>query len=281
MAGISADLLTDPGPPQVGITITGLDSAASSVVSVEVTWDGQTWHGVRGGDTVAMIGGGFIRDHVPPLNVQATYRLTVVAGAVTPATLTDDILIPSPVTWVQDPLNPVLAFPVYAAMPATVGQVVLGAGSLAQATWTQPVDYATPEGANLPVASIGTRQRASEVPLVLSYNPAYDSGQVRDLLLGAGQIVVRGLPITADVLDAVAYVTVDTATEVRQGTRVQWATWSLTVRQVRPTSLGIVVPWWTYTEVATLWAPNTYATVRTTRPGSTYLDWARDPRPPV
>ncbi|NEC93015.1 hypothetical protein G3I71_46475, partial [Streptomyces sp. SID12501] len=51
MSGISVEVLPDAGPPQVGITVSGLGGPA--VVSVEVSWDGGgTWHGVRGAQRV-------------------------------------------------------------------------------------------------------------------------------------------------------------------------------------------------------------------------------------
>lgn len=280
MAGIAVALLPDSGPPQVGITVTGLDTVAPSVITIEVSWDsGTTWHGVRGAVADQVVGGGgFYRDHVPPLNVAATYRLTVLAGAVVPATLQATITVASADTWVQDPMNPRTGFAVHAAtMPP--GEVAMTLGSLAGATWAQQVDLAVPQGANLPVASIGRRTLAAEVPLVLSHDVAATATMVRNLLLSAGQIVVRGLP-TPNLLDPVAFCAVGDVTETRLGSQVAVASWVLSLRQVRPTAMAIAIPWWTYDQVRIIWAPNTYDQVKAARPGATYLDWQASPERP-
>ncbi|MGB2557728.1 hypothetical protein [Cellulosimicrobium cellulans] len=80
--GIAVAQLPVEGAPQVGITVTGLDPVVESVISVQVSWDGgSSWHGVRGAERVAVTGSAFFRDFVPPLNVEATYRVVVHSGA--------------------------------------------------------------------------------------------------------------------------------------------------------------------------------------------------------
>ncbi|WP_143320112.1 hypothetical protein [Cellulomonas iranensis] len=497
MSGISVEVLPDAGPPQVGITVSGLGGPA--VVSVEVSWDGGgTWHGVRGAQRVEIVGGGFFRDHVPPLNVEARYRLVVHSGvllptvvrswdgaaglsastervdgvvarrnrimnpsfevnvtssvaygtsvagsrsttssgavgpafgsaflaliggsaptvsqsycltamftvapgevvatairarrsgtgashmrmtaqffdasgtrvglmdsafrplgvealadaatrhelvsdpapdgtvrarvvlwfaknavgtaapdpgfvvhvdgwqadaadsaaaassavatyldgdsAPVPATTEASITVPSDVAWLQDPLAPRTAVAIRASRPEPLsgGRQVLMYGSLAGATWAQAVDAVTPMGARLPVASIGQRMLAGQVPLVVSHEVAAEGGALRRLLLSAGQLVVRGLP--DDLLEPVAHVTVGDVEETRYGTgEHQVSTWSLSAQQTRPVSLRVVVPWWTYDQVRDLWAGQTYDQVHAARPGDTYLDWQRDPTVP-
>jgi hypothetical protein len=223
-------------------------------------------------------GATFLRDFVPPLNTPATYRLTVLSGAVVPTPLQATITVPSADTWVQDPMNPRQAFRVH---PATMppGDVALTLGSLRTASWAQQVDLAVPQGANLPVASIGRRTLAGEVPLVLSHDVAATATLVRNLLLSAGQVVIRGLP-TPNLLEPVAYCAVGDVTETRLGSRVAVSTWALSVRQVRPTALAIAIPWWTYDQVRAIWAPDSYNTVKAARPGATYLDWQVSPERP-
>ncbi|WP_163275324.1 hypothetical protein [Cellulomonas iranensis] len=492
MSGISVEVLPDAGAPQVGVTVTGLDGPG--VVSVDVSWDGGgTWHGVRGAQRVALVGGGFFRDHVPPLNREARYRLVVgsgtllptvvrswdagaglsastervdgvvsrrnrianpsfevstagvtagstvtlarstsssgsvgpafgtaflvvtgsaaptiaqsyvlqfldgvvspgdvvavavrarrsgsgathmrmtvqyydastsvgsfdsawlplgtgplsdpgsrlafVAGAApagttrarvvlwfskgsstlpadpgfvvhldgwqadaapnaaaveaavasyldgdtpsVPATTEASITVPSEVAWLQDPLAPRTAVAVHVDRLSD-GDQTLMFGSLASAAWQQSVDLATPMGAALPVAAVGQRILAGQVPVRLSHAVAAEGGALRRLLLSSGQLVVRGLP--DDMLDPVAHVVVGDAAETRFGSgshRV--STWDLTARQVRPQSLRIVVPWWTYDQVRELWAGRTYDQVTAARPGDTYLDWLRSPEVP-
>lgn len=276
--GIAVALLPDAGAPQVGIAVTGLDPSAASVITVEVTWDGTVWHGVRGAQRLSVLGSVFLRDYVPPLNVQATYRLTVLSGAVVPTPTTAAIVVPSTSAWLQDPLNPRRAVAVLATGMAD-GSATLTLGSLAVATWDQHVDLAAPQGAALPVASISRRMLAGDVPLVLSHDVAVAATAVRDLLLGAGAVVLRGLPV-ANLLEPVAHVAVGAAQESRLGSLSQVSTWTLSVRQVRPTSMAVAVPWWTYDQVRSLWVGQTYDQAKAARPGATYLDWQRDPTRP-
>lgn len=278
--GLSVAELPEDGAPQVGVTITGLDTVAPSVISVEVSWDdGDTWHGVRGAERASVAGGAFFRDFVPPLNVDAQYRLVVHEGAVEPTPDTAQIRVDSDHAWLQDPLNPRTAVRVYVDSNVPEGGVWLTAGALAESSWAQAIDTAVPQGARYPVASVGQRLMAAEVPLVLSYEVVAEAGALRRLLLRAGQLVLRGLP--DDLLEPVAHVTVGDATERRIGHGAQQlATWDLTARQVRPTTMRIVVPWWTYDDVAALWAGTSYADATASRAGDTYIDWQRDPEVP-
>lgn len=280
--GISVEVLPDAGAPQVGVTVTGLAPSGESVVSVQVSWDaGRTWHGVRGAEMVAVTGGDFFRDHVPPLNVPAVYRLVVHSGAVTPALLEATITVPSSSAWIQDPLNPRAAVEVSPVRGRdTIRLLSTTAGRI---TRRQPVDLATPEGASLPVASVGRRQAPSRVPVVLQDLASSQGALVRaldTLLETAGQLVVRGLPVGIP-LDPVAHVVAPDLDESPVvGGVVGHREWVLTVTQTRPTSMRLVVPWWTYDQVRALWAPRTYDQVRAARPGATYLDWSRDPEVP-
>ncbi|MFD6093971.1 hypothetical protein ACFWGN_17795 [Oerskovia sp. NPDC060338] len=280
--GISVEVLPDAGAPQVGVTVTGLSGSGESVVSVQVSWDaGRTWHGVRGAERVVVTGGDFFRDHVPPLNVPATYRLVVHSGAVTPSPLEATVTVPSSWAWIQDPLNPRSAVRV----SPTHGEdsIRLLSASASRLTRRQPVDLATPEGARLPVASIGRRQAPSQVPIVLQDLAAAQGALVRaldELFDSAGQVVIRGLPVEIP-LDPVAHVAIPDLDESPVvGGVVGHREWVLTVTQVRPTSMRIVIPWWTYDQVRALWSPRTYNAVKATRPGDTYIDWSRDPEVP-
>jgi len=280
MAGIAVEALPNEVPPQVGITITGLDPGAPSTIRVDVSWDGVTWTSVRGALSLTVTGDVFLRDHVPPLNVQAAYRLTVLAGTTIPDTLSASTLVPSSTMWVQNPLSPHDAFPVVIGALPSDGRVGLLDPALGSASWQQHTDTAVPEGASLPVASVSTRLRAADVVLTLGYIQSVHDGTVRNLLMSTGPVVIRGLPVRY-LLDDVAHVVLGDLTETRldYGNR-QITTWALTARSVRASAQAIAVPWWTYQAVVALWAPSTYDQVKAARPGATYLDWQRDPRVP-
>jgi hypothetical protein len=282
--GVTVEVLPDAGAPQVGVTVTGLDAGAPSVVSVERSWDnGGTWHGVRGAKRAVVTGAYLFRDFIPPLNTPTRYRVVVHSGAVTPFPLEATITVASKSAWIQDPLNPRAAV---ALDGVTLGgsKIALMRGTGAALTRRQAVDTATVEGSRYPVASVGQRQAPSRVPLALRALAAEQGELVRTmrrLLDEAGQLVLRGLPPEIP-LDPVAHVTAGDVTEVPVvggllGFRNDW---ELVVDQVRPSSLRVVIPWWTYDQVAALWAGRSYADVVAARPGATYLDWLRDPTVP-
>lgn len=281
--GIAVAVLPDAGPPQVGITLTGLHATTPSTISVRTSVDGgTTWQGVRGADHISVIGAAFLRDFVPPLNVPVTYRLTVHTGTTTPTPTEATITVPSTTAWVQDPLNPAGGVAVD-CLGAGRGVMAL-ADSFETLTRTQPADLAQVQGARLPVASVGTRQGPSRVPVHLrALLPAQDAetAALRALLDTAGTLVLRGLPAAVP-LSPSAHVITGAVDEVPVvggllGPRNDWV---LEVTEVRPTTMAVAVPWWTYAEVRALWAGATYDQAKASRPGATYLDWARDPTRP-
>jgi hypothetical protein len=279
--GIAVALMPDPGAPQVGVTVTGLNAVTPSTISVQVSSNGgKTYQTVRGADHLTVTSAMFVRDFVPPLNVPATYQLVVHSGATIPTPLTATITVPSSTAWIQDPLYPALAVPIE-CLPVGVGALVL-ANSFASLTRDQQFDAVTVTGARYPVASVGIRQVPSRVPLHLRTRPgtpASIAADLRNLFDLSGVLVLRGLP-AAIPLDAVAHVVVGAIEEnpVVGDVLGERNDWSLTVTQVRATSAAIVVPWYTYATVFTAWAPATYADAMAARPGQTYLDWLRDPR---
>lgn len=281
MSGIAVEVMPDAGAPQVGITIDGLDAVSSSTITVDVSWDGgDTWHGVRGASQIVVTEATFIRDHVPALGVESTYRLTVVSGATTPATLEATITVTSDTAWIQDPLDPHSA--VALAGVRNGNAVMMLSPTAAELARSQPADLVVPMLSDLPVASIGHRQKPAGVPLALRALPAEQGALVKDLRAlfdSAGQVVLRGLP--ADIpLDPVVHVWAGDVREASSQPLGARNYWQLTVTQVAPTSLRIAVPWWTYDQVKALWSGYTYADALAARPGDTYLDWLRDPTVP-
>ena len=106
------------------------------------------------------------------------------------ASIATTVTATSPYAWIQDPLNPRGAVALYRDMSG--GHVLLTLGSLVGARWDQQADYVTPIGSSLPVASLGVRQKAASVPMVLSYDAALEGGRLQAMLESAGQLVVRG-----------------------------------------------------------------------------------------
>lgn len=282
--GISLEVLEPDEAPQVGITVSGLDPASSSVISVQVSTDeGTTWEGVRGVKRVEVASSAFFRDFVPPLNVEATYRLVVHEGAIEPATTEAKVTATSDRAWIQDPLNPRSAIPL--RWHRTPDALMLLGDSLNSYTLAQPMDLATPQGSRLPVASTGVRLAPADMVLHLRAFAATQGRLIkslRQLFDTAGQVVIRGLPAEFG-LDPVMHVNADVRdVPVVGGLLGERRDFVLEAQQVRPASLKVVVPWWTYADVAALveqvlGLDATYAAVMAAAPDSTYLDWLRRP----
>lgn len=281
--GIAVAVMPESGAPQVGITITGLDSVNPSTITVQVSSDGGTvWTPVRGADHLTTTGAAFVRDFVPGLNVPLIYELVVHAGATTPTPTRASITVPSAYTWVQDPLYPESAVAVE-CLPSVANPMMLD-DSFASLTRSQAWDVAVVDGSRTPVASVGIRQVPSRIPLHLRTKPetqAAATTALRRLLELAGVLVLRGLP-PAVPLDAVAHVVAGSVEErpVVGGLLGARNDWLLEVTQVHATTSAVAVPWFTYASVFAAWAPDTYADAMAARPGATYLDWLRDPRRP-
>jgi hypothetical protein len=280
--GIAVALLPDAGAPQVGITVTGMPTSTSSVLTVQVSSDdGATWWPVRGADHLTVTGGAtFIRDFVPALNTVNLYELIVHTGA-TPTPTQASITVPADTAWIQDPLYPALAVPVE-CMPFGDGVLTL-ADSFASMIRDQRFDAVLVTGARYPVAAVGIRQAPSRIPLHLRTTSTQPdlTDDLRTLLAASGVLVLRGLP-AAIPLDAVAHVVVGGVEErpVIGGLIGERNDWSMTATQVRPVAAAIVVPWFTYAAVFAAWSPSTYADAMAARPGEKYLDWLRDPQVP-
>lgn len=282
--GISLEVLEPDNAPQVGITVSGLDPASSSVISVQVSSDeGTTWEGVRGAKQVEVASSAFFRDFVPPLNAPATYRLVVHSGAVTPEPTEATVTVMSDRAWISDPLNPRSTIPL--TWRRTPDALMLLDDSLNAYTLPQPTDVVTPQGARLPVASIGQRLAPAGMVLHLRAFAAAQGALVkslRQLFDTAGSVVIRGLPVGLG-LDPVMHVIADVRdVPVVGGLLGERRDFVLEAQQVRPTSLKVVVPWWTYADVAALveqvlGLDATYAAVMAAAPGSTYIDWLRRP----
>lgn len=262
---VVAAIAPGDGAPRVGVTVTGL-GLTPSVVTIETSWDGgATWHRVRGAERITVVSSTFVTDFVPALNVALIYRVVVHSGAAVTGGDRGSVTVPSRTAWAQDPLNPRGAVPI-ALTPTNEGLWLL-ADSASSILRAQTVDVATVEGSRLPVASVGTRQAPSGIGLHLRGYAAEQGALVKGLatmLEQSGQIVLRGLPDGLG-LDAVLHVVLGDVEDqpgggagALVGVRRDFV---LTAQQVRPSSLRIVVPWWSYADVKALWLASspTYA----------------------
>jgi hypothetical protein len=271
---VTAIAVADMGetPPQAGITVTG----AAGDFDVEWSIDGDEWFTATGGKNLPSPDA-FVRDFFPPLNAPVTYRVVEDSGTITVAAST--ITFDSETGWLSDPLDPRTAVAlVPKGWPDDEGKTLLTLGTEAEATYAQAAEVTQTFGARYPVISAGQRQAASAVPMLLTHDAATEGGALKRLLFEAGVLVYR--PPIRGILDPVAYITLGDVKQTRHGMTSDIAQWEMTATQGRPVNLKLVIPWYTYEQVATDWndpTPQTYADVLTARPGDTYLDWQADP----
>lgn len=282
-ATITAVQTADAGAPQAGITVSDLSEVTGSTVVVDVSWDGEeTWNAVRGGTVEGALGSTFVRDHVPALGRESVYRATITGGS--DEVVTTTVTVVSDTAWVQDPLDPRTAVAISAQM--VTDNVMMLEGSFDGLQIPQAVDLVTPMFSDLPVASIGQALKFQQAPLALSVPASQGAlkNAIRKLLKGSGQLVLRGLPDEVPV-DAVVHVTAVNRIEHPSiaGSRGGFNTWSMTISQAAPTSVQIVIPWWTYDQVKALVGTEvgplaSYVEVTAAMPeGKTYVEWQATP----
>jgi len=264
---LTLEVLRANANPQVGITVTGLPDPA--VVSIERDTP-EGWVSVRGGKKTPASGGVlFLLDHVPPLNVDTTYRAIGPDGAIVEETIT----VPSDRGWLCDPLHPDIAIPVTAHWEP--GAIILTANP--SADFPAPTDLATTIGAQYPVASIGTRSSATNVPMAFTSDPETIK-RFRVLIANAGQIVLRGHG--HPMLDDVANLVLPNLAQATIGRQAMVLT--ADALQVRPINPTVVVIWFSFDDLKALLTTHlgagaTFNDLRAAiPPGTTFLDLAKN-----
>lgn len=288
MTTVVAEIM--PGvPPAAGVTISGVTGTADFTVAwIDTTDPDGIWNPVRGAEPLTIAGGAFVRDNFPPLNIPIQYGVFAWPNG-DQIGLSNTITLTSTSAWLQDPLAPRTFVEVVVEPGNPEGdRTQLAYGSYGSAIYAQATDFAQPIGATYPVAAIGQRMAASQVPLEFFHQVAAEGGKLRRLLLGAGQLVLRDPHRDpSQVLDPVASIVVGDVRESRDLSFVNIASdvhqetvFTCTATQVRPVTLRFVVPWWTYDQVRAIWGALSYDAVDSATPGKTYIDWAKDPSAP-
>lgn len=260
----------DPCPrTEITVAVTG----TQSVTVWRTTVVGSVSHRakVRGADNVSAQAAFFVTDYETPLAQTVSYTVVLDGG---PEGAASTVFIPQTYAWIQDPLAPTRAAPL--ALKSGQGVAAVRGSAMTEVSYSQPVTLVPVLGSDLPVALGGTRQAPSRMPFDLFCAIAEETSRVRAVLREASPVLLRALPIMEQLPPtaflSVADVVEEPITTFIGGTLTRFR---LVVDVVAGPSVRIVVPVWTYGDVADLWA--TYGDVAAT--GRTYLDFQRDPRP--
>lgn len=266
---------TDAPCPRVEVTVTDL-SPTTNTVTVWRTADGRR-QAVRGARKRSMVSADFVIDYESPLNRSLLYELEVVAGvnaqaAVTPATTT----VASTYWWIQDPLIP------SSAIALDVAKGDRTRPSLARAS-LKNLEYAAASsiipilGSPDPVALMGQRLSAGNIMFDMFTSMAQVTTQFRALLQQTPLLLVRSTGLRNDGIPGLAYF--NSAKPVECPVTVPFGgtltEWKLTGDLVAAPTMNVLVPIWTYGNVAALWA--TYQQAQTAMTGKTYLDALKSP----
>ena len=268
---VFTEVITDP-VPGVGVTISGLDPAAPSVVTLYRQSPGRAREVVPGVNGRIVFGADFFVDYSVPLSVPVKYTFDVDGIVAASSTIQVD----SDVCWLQDPVNPFNSTPL--GLRSEQGIPALLGGSFDSVTRTIPAEVTGIMGGSFPVALGGTRQAPSAVPLRIETNSVADSARLRSIFDESYPVMLRTVaPIT--MVPAVMYLHAE-VTETPQVTTFignpddHWIIWDLTVTVVRPPTSGVLVARLTYQDIADFYAGSTYADMVD---GRTYLDWQKAP----
>lgn len=272
---ISVVAKTDAPCPRVEVTITGLVSS-SETVNVWRTADGKR-QAVRGGRRRTVVGSDALIDYEAPLGRVLSYDLEVLTGpdalAVVP---TATVTVLSSTWWIQDPLVPSSAIPLHVAKQDSTAPY-LAAAAVKSLEYGASVTLVPILGSTDPVALMGNRTIAGNVSFDMFTNLASVTTQLRNLIQQTPLLLVRSTGLRNDGVPALAYFSA--GKPVEQPVTVAFGgtltTWKLTGDLVAAPTMNVLVPIWTYGNVAALWT--TYQQAQTTLAAKTYLDVLKSP----
>lgn len=277
MAGVVLEGLVDAPCPRVGITISDLDTADVSVVTVWRTVEGMPRRAVRGARSITVLTSTYILDYEAPLGREVTYTLEVEAGAVVPAELDASITLYSDDGWMQDPLNPGSAVPVSGSHNMG-GIPVFTSSAMSELEHNFNSEMAQVLGTDYPVVLGGQRLAAANIPFTMLTDAAEWNTALKRLLLGSHVVLLRCPPTWGNSLPPLAYLKVsvrEIPAETRWGgTLMQW---DLSGDLVAPPAARVVIPVWTYDAIRALYVSYDAAQAGASALGASYTDDLRDP----
>lgn len=259
--------------PAAGITITGLDPSGPSVVTLWRSTAGGRRRSVRGWRNRVVYESDYAVDYEVPLERDVTYELEVVSGALIPELTQWTSFIESETGFIQDPLMPLSGVPV----SGNRDDLYFTNTAFKDLTYAVESSEVAILGSNEPVALTGQRMAASGVSFDMITRAAEQATGLRNLLAETPLVLVRPLPSWGPLPDLIYTVpeVVESPLDVSWGG--SFTRWSLTGNTVRPPSIDVLVPLWTYADVEALWTSYAAAQAAADTTRASYLDAQRDP----
>lgn len=266
---------TDAPCPRIGVTIDGL-LTGTTTYTIWRTADGKR-SAVSSGRFRTTTGSDFVMDFEAPLNRAVTYDVEIVAGLqvgqpTTPATTT----VASSTWWIQDPLVPSSAIAVASNHQDTTIPT-LTAAAVKSLEYAAGVTIIPILGSPEPLALVGGRQIAAGVDFSMFTRAAEATTRLRNLIQQTPLLLVRTDGKRNDGVPALAYFV--SAKPVEHPVTVAFGgtltNWQLQGDLVASPTMNVLIPIWTYGDVAALWT--TYQQAQTALAAKTYLDVLKSP----
>lgn len=261
---------------RVEITIADLQPAENFVTLWRIA-DGKR-RAVRSYRNVSIIGSDFVTDYEAPLGRLIEYELEILSGPGTGGpTDTATITVTATSGWIQDPLDPASAVRLHATDPLESGDLTLQDDALKQLEMPAEVSLMQILGDDEPMALMGQRMVQRGIPFSLATNAAQAATDIRNLIKQTPLLLVRPLPAWAAALPGLCYVAPPTpvelpVTEAWGGSLIKW---KFETGLVKPPTMDLVIPVWTYQDWQDLWT--TYQQAQTALSGDTYLQVKKSP----
>jgi hypothetical protein len=256
--------------PRAGITITGLGTASSSVVSV---WrnTADVREPVPGYRRVSMTDSSYLTDFYVPLGVPVTYELEVISGPSGANRVTSaPVTVASDTGWLMDALVPQTAVPVTGKRVAD--GIELMASSLKDLEYAANVSIFTIMGSDKPLALFGQKLAAKGLSMRLATRSAEQNANLAALLSSTAQLHFRPAPGWSNLqLGGSMFIANPSARQLpvtpHWGGKLTW--WDLKSDIVAGPAVRVITAEFTYGDVAILFTGYQQKQDATT---GTYLD---------
>lgn len=264
---------------RVEVTITDL-TPTENVCTLWRTVDGKR-KAVRGFQGRAVTSSDFVEDFETALGRTLTYELEVTSGvgAGGPSSTAATTITVDPADaygWIQDPLDPASAVKLYGEVGPN-GEPALRDSAIKSLEYAANISIIPILGSPDPVALLGQRLSAAGVSFAMVTEAAQHAANLRRLLLQTPLLLVRPDPAWGAALPGLCYIAPGAAKElpINEAWGGSVIEWELESPLVAAPTMNVVIPLWTYGDVAALWS--TYQQAQTALSGKTYLEVRKSP----